>query len=213
MIDRNHVTCKDFDYSTAGQIYPGYFFIPLRDGDGYYGWSKPQRHADNSHSAMFYLPFGQGKKPVQLPFSSEKLGRVSYSQFLDAYVFEYVPSRRNEDTVGKVWILSTSGDVTESTIPAGKWMRGSLTFVPARNGVIMSSTAAGFTSAEDPGHAGIYLVREDKVVRLLSGFPGVPAVSPNGCKVAVVVDPMTGPAPRATLQIVRLCDGGRNNGH
>jgi hypothetical protein len=69
----------------------------------------------------------------------------------------------------------------------------------------MASRAAGFKSSSDHGHAGLYLVVKDKPERLISGFPSRPAVSPNGCKVAVVINPMTGPGLKATLRIVDLC--------
>jgi len=208
-VDRNEIGCRDFDYSTADKIYPGFLFVPLLDGDGYYGWQKQESNVEALKSLMFYLAAGKGKKPVPLPILGAEKDRISYSEYLRAYVIEYTPSHRNEFSVGKVRILYTTGKVTEFVIPAGPWMQGSVGYVPAKGGIVMSSRAAGLKSRFDRGHAGLYLVRENKVEQLLSGFSGRPAVSPNGCKVAAVFDPMTGPGVRATLQIVDLCKKGK----
>lgn len=204
-VDRNEITCKDFDYAAADKIFPGFLFIPLRDGDGYYGWQKHVSTADSPRAPMYYLPARKGKKPVLLPILGTDKNTISYSDYLGAYVIEWTPSVQKVDSIGKVWFLHTTGKVTEHVIPAGPWMRGYLAYVPAKEGIVMSSTALGFKSAFDPGHAGLYLVRDQKVERLVSGFPGRPAVSPDGCKVAAAIDPRTGPGVRATLQIVDLC--------
>jgi hypothetical protein len=59
-------------------------------------------------------------------------------------------------------------------------------------------------------NAGIYPVRDGKVEHLISRFPDRPAVSSDGCKVAVVINPLVGPGIPATLNIVGLCTGDRN---
>lgn len=205
-IDRNELTCKDFDFSTADKIYQGFLLIPLRDGDGYYGWQKKESSVEADKAPMFYLPAGKGKKPVTLPIGGGERDRVSYSQYLGAYVIEYTPSQRNENTTGKLRILYTSGKVDEITIPAGPWMHGSMAYMPAKAGIMMSSRALGLRSEFDLGHAGIYLVNGTKVQRLVSGLPGRPfAVSPDGCKVAAVINPHEGPGLKATLQVINLC--------
>lgn len=206
-VDRNPISCMDFDYSTADRIYPGYLFVPLLDGDGYYGWQKKKSNIEALKSPLYYLPAGKNKKPVPLPILSAQIDRISYSEYLRAYVIEYTPHHRKADSIGKVWILYRSGKVSESLIPAGPWMRGSMGYVPAKDGVIMSSSALGLKSRFDPGYAGVYLVRDGKVERLISGFPGQPAVSPDGCKVAVVINPLVGPGIHATLNTVDLCEG------
>lgn len=207
-IDRNEFTCKDFDLSTTDKVYPGFYFIPLRKGDGYYGWQKKESIVERINSPMFYLPAGKGKKPIALPIGGEERDRISYSEYLGGYVIEYTPSQRKEDSVGKVRVLYTSGKVVESIIPAGPWLRGSMGYVPAKTGVVMSSSASGRRSNFDPGHAGIYLVHDNKVEQLVSGFPSRPAVSPDGCKIAAVVNPLTGPGLKATIRIINLCRQG-----
>lgn len=204
-VDRNEISCRDFDYATAGDIYPGFLFVPLLDGDGYYGWQKQESHAETVKSSMFYLPAGKGKKPIALPILGAESDRISYSEFRRAYVIEHTPSQRRADSVAKVRVLNRSGKVTESIIPAGPWMRGSMAYAPAKTGMVMSSSALGLKSRSDLGDAGLYLVHEETVKRLVPGFAGRPSVSPDGCKVAAIVDPMKGPGVRATLQIVNLC--------
>ena len=207
-IDRNELTCRDFDISIMDKVIPDFFFIPLRDGDGYYGWQKRESHIEAINSPIFYLPGGKGKKPIALPIAGGERDRISYSDYLGAYVIEYTPSQRKEDTVGKVRILYTNGKVVESIIPAGPWMRGSMGYVPAKPGIVMSSSATGRQSNFDPGYAGVYLVHGNKAQRLVSGFPSRPAVSPDGCKIAVVVNPLTGPGLKATLRVIDLCKKG-----
>lgn len=205
-IDRSEITCKSFDFSMADKVYPGFFFIPLRENDGYYGWQKKESGVERMNPPMFYLPAAKGKKPIAIPITGKERDKISYSEYLGAYVIEYTPSQRNEDSVGKVRILYTNARVTEFIIPSGPWLRGSMAYVPAKAGIVMASRATGRKSDVDPGHAGIYLVHGSKAERLISGFPSRPAVSPDGCKIAGVVDRLSGPGKKATLQIVSLCN-------
>jgi len=207
-IDRNQLTCRDMDLADLEKIYPGFFFIPLRDQDGYYGWKKPESTVEATKSPLYYLPSGKGKAPIALPLTVGEKDRVSYSEYLGAYVIEYTPSVRLERTTGKVSILYTTGRVEGHTIPAGPWLRGSVGYTPARPGIVMSSPAVGFRSESDPGDAGVYLVRGMKVDRMIVGFPSrYVAVSPDGCKAAAVVRVQKPADVKATLRIVDICRG------
>jgi hypothetical protein len=53
-IDRNEFTCREMDLSAAEKLYPGFVFIPLRDGHGHYGWQrKPVAEAASSRCSSF----------------------------------------------------------------------------------------------------------------------------------------------------------------
>ena len=205
-IDRNQLTCRDMDLADLEKIYPGFFFVPLRDQDGYYGWKKLESTADATKSPLYYLSSGKGKTPIALPLAVNEKDRVSYSEYLRAYVIEYTPSVRLEHTTGKVSFLYTSGKVEVHTIPAGPWLRGSVGYTPARAGIVLSSPAVGFKSESDPGDAGVYLVRGTKVDRMIVGFPSrYVAVSPDGCKAAAVVRVQKPADVMATLRIIDMC--------
>jgi hypothetical protein len=208
-IDRNDITCKDLDFGAAGNVYPGFLFIPLRSGDGYYGWKRTDSSAEES--LMYFLPAGAKKKPIALPIKAGEKRRISYSEHRAAYVIERSElSKRDKDKVpgGKVWLLFPSGKVSEVQIPDGPWLRATWGYAPTRKGWVVASRATGRKSNFDAGDAGIYLVSDKKAERLITGFPGIPAVSPDGCRIASVVNPLTGPGLRATLRVINLCKQG-----
>ena len=206
-IQLNELTCKEFDLAAADKVYPGFWFVPLREKEGYYGGQKKESFVQASESPMFYLPNGANRRPIALPIRLGEKDRISYSKYLGAYVIEYTPSAKNQNTIGRMSVLDTKGKVTGFNIPAGPWMRGSVGYAPSKKGVIISSTALGRRSRHDPGDAGIYLVAGNSVKRLLTGFPGRPvAPSPDGCKIAAIVDSYTAPETRATLRIIDICE-------
>jgi hypothetical protein len=133
---------------------------------------------------------------------------MTYSEHTGAYVIERSElTRKDPPTVpsGKAWLLFPTGKVSEAEMPAGPWLRATWGYAPTRKGWIVSSRATGRKSNFDPGDAGIYLVNGNVAERLIVGFPGTPAVSPDGCRMAAIVDPLTGPGLRATLRIVDVC--------
>jgi hypothetical protein len=207
-IDRNEFTCKDVDLSTADKMYPGFLFIPLRDGHGYYGWQKEESSAKGADASMFFLPAGMRTRPIALPIKSSEKRRMSYSEYMGAYVIERSElTRKDVDgrPSGKVWLLFPTGKVSEAEMPNGPWLRATWGYAPTRKGWSVSSRATGVKSNFDPGDAGIYLVNGNVAKRLVVGFPSTPAVSPDGCKIAAVVNPLIGPGLRATLRIIDLC--------
>lgn len=203
-VDINDITCKEFDFGAADKIYPEFLFIPLRDGDGYYGWNREESRLGVASKPVYYLAAGPQRRPVRLPVEGNDLVRVFYSPYFKGYAFECLPSRRDDSTVGDVWVVGLDGGIKKFTVPAGPWMGATVWMVPARSGVVMSSLASGLGKRK-PGAAGVYLVRDGRVKRLLEGFPAQPAVSPDGCKVAVVVGPVDGARIPATLRILTLC--------
>lgn len=203
-IDFNELSCKDFDLSGMDKVYPGYWFAPLRDGLGYRGGPKTTVSDQKPTTSWFYLHSGKGKKPIPLPVS--KMDRISYSEYLGAYVIDDIPSQRGKDANGTMWLLYPDGRVTEAIIPAGPWMSGSVGYAPTKEGIIMWSAALGLKSRFDPGNAGIYLVNDHKISHLITGLPGMPAVSPDGCKVAAAVHPRTAVGQKATLRLIILCN-------
>ena len=204
MIERNEFTCRDVDLSAADKVHPGFLFIPLRDGHGYYGWEKKE----GVNPLMFFLPAGKHTKPIALPIKASEKRRMTYSEYMGAYVIERSElTRKDADRTpsGKAWLLFPTGKISEAEMPHGPWLRAIWGYAPTRKGWSVSSRATGGKSNFDPGDAGIYLVSGNVAQRLVVGFPGTPAVSPDGCKVAAIVNPLTGPGLKATLRIIDVC--------
>jgi hypothetical protein len=206
--DRNELTCRDHDLADYEKVYPGFVFVPLRNSDGYYGWKKIEQVREALESPLYYLSGSNGSKPVALPIKAGQRDRVSYSEFLKAYVIEFTPGVRTEHTTGKVWVLRVDATVEEHVIPAGPWLRGSVGYTPAKGGIVLSSPALGLRSMDDVGAAGVYLVRGAKVQRMVAGFPTRHvAVSPDGCKAAAVVRLQKPRDVKATLRVIDICRG------
>jgi len=207
-IERNQFTCKDIDLSAADKVYPGFLFIPLRDGDGYFGWQRRQASAEAANSPLFFLPTGKGSNPIALSIQASQKRRITYSAYKGAYVIERSElARKDSDSApgGRAWLLFPTGKTAEIQIPDGPWLRATWGYAPTRKGWVLSSRATGRRSDFDVGDAGIYLVNGNVAQRLIVGFPGAPAVSPDGCKVAATINPLTGPGLNATLRIIDFC--------
>jgi hypothetical protein len=207
-IDRDELTCRDQALADYEKVYPGFIFVPLRDQDGYYGWRKIENIKEALDSPLYYYLPGARKQPVALSIKAGQRDRVSYSEFLKAYVIEYTPGVRNEQTTGRLWVLRTDAMVEEHIIPAGPWLRGSVGYTPARGGIVMSSRAVGLRSLDDVGAAGVYLVRGSQVERMVAGIPSrYVAVSPDGCRAAAIVH-AGARANEATLRVIEICRRG-----
>ena len=207
-IERNPFTCQDMDLTKADEVYKGFLFLPLRRGDGYYGWKKTKSAAEADASPMYFLRQGGGEKPAALPFTDVEKRRITYSEYEGAYVVERSElTRRNADTApgGKAWLVFPTGKVTDVQIKDGPWLRATWGYAPTRKGWVIASRSTGRRSQSGPGDAGIYLLSEGSSERLIAGFPSAPALSPDGCRIAAIVNPLTGPGLKATLRVVNLC--------
>jgi hypothetical protein len=136
---------------------------------------------------MRYFP-EDGSEPVKLVgLPKRDIDRVPrYSRLLDRYVFAELRRRVAKDDVQRFWTLDRRGNVEMITMPAGPWMSGTTDALPARSGWVLVSKAIGLRGGY--GAAGLYVVRNGKVKRVISGYPHALAVTPSGCGVAVAID-------------------------
>jgi len=170
-----------------------------------------------AESAVFYP--ANGDPPVELPLAGRETSRPEYYAFKNAYLIVpkfYDPElghiRWNwpGDRPQPLYWLTPDGEITRDAIPSGFWNRGGgLDLVATRAGYVVVYHA-GARSAEDPGFQGVYLIRDDEVVKVLSGYATMPAVSPDGCRLAVAHAPNIaadlGTGSRRSAKVIEFCN-------
>lgn len=190
----NELTCQEYDYrDVAARIGPG--FWPLRDGDGYWGGK-----GSNSRRTYLVRPDGT-ERELAIPYAPPPRWSESSRQ----YYFQQVSNVITSTTTGDFWTIRLDGTVSHAVVPAGPWFRGSVRFVPARPGIVMSSHAVGLY---DNGDAGAYLVKDGSVRRFIEGYILGLGVSPSGCRVALSIVLQRGSQDKAEMVIADICSSG-----
>ena len=154
-----------------------------------------------------YFP-EDGSKPVPLSGIPNREVNTAprYSEYLHRYVFHAVNFRSGEKFVQRMWLVNRRGAVTVAAIPAGPWMGGSPSAMPTARGWLLASTALKTTAGVNA--AGMYLVHDQRVVRILSGLPHGYAVSTDGCKAAVAIDIDLGRSTHVRIMMIDICSKG-----
>lgn len=198
----NELTCRE--YRRADQPRSERFsFSPLRPGHGYWGFDYVSRDVGKP---LLFLPEG-ARQPIELPIEAREKGYLDYSEYANVYVIYRLAglaSLRERPT--KVWLLHPSGQVDTIDIPKGPWTGYSARYAPTRAGLIM--TSRGLTAGSGPGAAGLYLVNGDRVEKILAGLIEDIDVSPDGCKVAISVNPYTSELRRSRIKMIDVCKQG-----
>jgi hypothetical protein len=85
------------------------------------------------------------------------------------------------------WLVSVpDGTVTQGRLPANPIAgMGDFSLMATRAGLMLTVFTARSTSNYDPAPSGVYQLENGAATKVLSGPPHVPAVSPNGCRVAI----------------------------
>jgi hypothetical protein len=178
-------------------------FWPLRDEHGYWGLNYVSRDPDKP---LLFLP-KNAAEPTALPIEFRERGRMEYSAYANAYVISRLAglaSLRERPT--RVWLLHPTGRVDTIQIPKGPWTGYDARYLPTRAGLLMASR--GLTASSGPGVAGIYLVNGDQVEKILAGLIEDIDVSPDGCKIAVSVDPYISQVRRSRIKMIDVCKTG-----
>ena len=165
----------------------------LLDGHGYLNVGKLAPF--DELPPVWYHP-SKTSQPIAMPFNRRQIIFEStyYYPFKDAYLLYGAHDNENQ-LVGRedlsqakphaVWWLHPDGQVEVVEMPAGPWVRGGSTFmVGTRKGIVIVFHG-GEISPHNPGTQGAYLVAGQTITRLLEGFITAPAVSPDGCRVAL----------------------------
>jgi len=96
-------------------------------------------------------------------------------------------------------MLRIDGLVSVYRLPPGQWMRGTVRAMPVQGAIFMTSYAIR------AGADGGYLVRDVQVQRIVKGYINNFAVSPDGCTVAMYIQPADGVVSR--LAMINVCKG------
>src|SRR4029453_8938657 len=103
-----------------------------------------------------------------------------------------------------IYLLSRGGSVKRVDMPYTSWNDGEMAAaVLTRVGVLVVSYALGRNS--EVGHAGIYRIVDRNLEPVLRGYVIGLAVSPNGCKLAAVVQDLKSRA--FSLNAIDVCAG------
>lgn len=175
----NRHTCRE--YKTADLPPKGWRVYPLLDGEFL---SRDREPKDGEVVHLRYWP--RDLAPVLLNMTAEVTGVSRYSDYVDAYVLSEAPFNFlfGSDVVRRSWLMDRRGRIRDFTPPSGPWMRGTTYVAPTRRGLFLISHAVG---GGGNGDAGAYLLRDGELIRIIEGLPSSFAVSPNGCRVAVLI--------------------------
>lgn len=152
--------------------------------------------------------------PVPLPIKSKEASFRSarYAAWSRQYVV--IASVPKEGPVLGYWpdglprpiyLISAGGVVDRVDIPWTKEHRGKLVrALPTHRGIVVISNV--IATFEDPGDAGLYLLKDSALVRMVRGLITNVAVAPDGCKVAFGIE-KTRPRQFTKLAVIDVCKG------
>lgn len=187
------VSCREFNPKQLKGIY-GRNPLPLIDADEY----LDRTDQDVTEARLLrYFP-SRNSSGVDLRIASQDVfATPRYSEYSDKYVFWELRTRFAPAEVQRVWLLDRSGAVHQTVIPAGPWMQGATYAMPSKKGWFFVSMATSNNAG------GAYLLGDKGVSKIVAGYPGSFAISPDGCKAALSINGETGVAPRTKM--IDLC--------
>jgi hypothetical protein len=179
-----------------------------RINDGFIDFGERQKWLENTPVRLYrYGENQEGGK--QLPFGRREINwRFPYYEFKNAYFVEsdyWVHPRPREIPYPVFWLYLDGRTEKIADIPWGPWRSSASFFVfPVRPGIVMYSHNA--RNEFDIAHAGLYLLRDGTVERIVKGWVVGTVVAPDGCKVTFTYAPnMT--SKSSALKVMNLCAG------
>jgi hypothetical protein len=158
---------------------------------------------------------------------------ITYSHMLRGYVFKRIDTKYRFERINRVYLwLPATNSVRVLDVPGTQQWKDIYDIGATQEGLIVRSTAtpAKQRSKWDPGPAGVYLIRGSlidrfipeptnmaqmanrsmrpnmQVERLVRGLmDAMSGVSPDGCRVAYVVDPYDAEVRKTRLEVIDLC--------
>jgi hypothetical protein len=167
----------------------------LRDDHGFIEGERPSERVSQRN---YFLVRPSGER-IWLKNFHGGPGNPAFSQFRQAYVFQYGGSDLSKDAEKHVWEIGIDGNVTDNKLPKGTWLGGAVKAMPVRDALLLISPNT-LDEAE-----GVYLIRGQQVQFVVNGYVNAFAVAPNGCKVAINVR-RRDRAPRHA--VLDVCKGG-----
>lgn len=216
------MNCRVLDVDTMMKERKGRSVHLLLTRHGYLDLgSMSGKESLENNPIVFYRADGS---VIQLPVRRQELGlRYHYFPFKDAYLFEGVSKPDQPSDIANLWPASAQhmfwlypshGRIEPVILPASPWkdrkvpafgLRG---LVPLKEGFFVIHGEP--KDPKDAGTVGGYLLRGEKLTKVVSGYLDSLTVSPDGCKVAFVHYPYADatlaadPAP-IRLKAVDLC--------
>jgi hypothetical protein len=208
---------------------------PLREEDGYFESLGSNRDGEPEWAGTLppcrrWIHSKTGSREVTFP--QEAVGRpLAYSSLAHAYIFQRFNYKVVAGATNRVYLLAPNQDAARVLdIPGTPYWSNLYSLTIARPGLVATSSLPARSSRAkwDPGPAGLYLFRGapvdefvrygDPAARAENDFvaeklvPGlvdaVSVASPNGCKVAAVIDPWDGEDRKIRLLVVDFCNVG-----
>jgi hypothetical protein len=180
---------------------------PLLKQHGYldYGPRDAVRPLAKKGDPILFYPAGK-KEPVSLPITNETtvIRMFDYYMFKDAYFVHHFTGYQD------AWWMYPNGQTERVTFSELPKLLSQGKFFPIRNGFFVSRGSGKIDPGKDPGDAGGYLLRDTRILELISGYLRAEAVSPDGCKIAFVNYPyidatrLDDPA-RVALKAINFC--------
>lgn len=213
---RDYLNCRKNKYADYRPEDSDLRPYALLDGDGYLLYSDEHQHSW-TESAPITLHSPRLDEPKVLEFGTLEADPRSghYYPFRDAYFFAPDFDRwdhqwkTNDCLLG--WWMDRRGIVTSAEcIPNGPWYNAGNTTInqTVKGPVITSRRLLGVGAGA--GKAAVYLVEEGEAKLLMRGLAEARSVSPDGCRLAVSLQPTSaagrlGLPGMTTLRIVDLC--------
>lgn len=213
----SELRCKEYAEADV-RISPTRLLFPLLDGHGYLNINYNSSVPDEKHEPVFWLK-DRDSPPVELPIRKYETAwtNISYMEWSNTYVIETDRARnRVQQSTGDwpknvprpVYLMKPGGLVQQVNLPYVYRVTSNASyFFPMRSGLAFLSKSV---SSNQPGKAGVYVwTGGDALHRVAEGLPKAAALSPDGCKLAVAIDPRDHSGPnRYYLKMIVFCAKG-----
>ena len=179
----DYYNCRFRDVQAAIQTRPNVVAF-LRDD---HGFIELERTTEPLPQRKYFLVPPSGER-IWLKGFPGGPGNPPFSQFRQAYIYQYGGSDMSAAAEKHIWEIGIDGHVTDIELPKG--FSGYIMAAPARDGMIVTTPGGRLDDA-----TGAYIMRGKDVKRIVKAFvnpmsPRRLAVSPNGCKVAMSIQPV-----------------------
>jgi len=166
---------------------------------------------DDSPGKMVYYE-KPGAKGKPLPFYLNLSYRISYSEFLNAYVI--VGDKRSvklKPDTRSFWLLARDGNLSRIDYPQAM-LKGSVKQIyPLKCGYLAHYGQEKY-ELNDPGDNGLWLIRGERSDCLIVGAIHAVSVSPDGCRAAFIHSRTSNEyfsqkKPYRTVKVINFCKG------
>jgi len=168
---------------------------------------------DASPGKMVYYE-KPGAKGKPLPFYLNLSYRISYSEFLNAYVIVGEKFSRPEAITRSFFMLARDGNLSRINYPQ-VMLKGSVEQIyPLKCGYLAHYGQEKY-KLNDPGDHGLWLINGERSSCLIVGAIHAVSVSPDGCKAAFIHSRTSNEyfsqkKPYRTVKVINFCAGESN---